>query len=144
LGRPHKLPTLRKGYDPSRDRKALDDLCKEISAIVALFAAPSPVLRGTISTIKRRCGKPSCRCAQGEPHATLVFLERTQAGRRARKVTGKEALGLRRPCSHYRKLFRARARLVKLTAELRWSIDRLWVARLSTGERFFRHRGKKP
>lgn len=26
------------------------------------------VLRGTLITIRRRCGKPTCRCATGQPH----------------------------------------------------------------------------
>ena len=26
------------------------------------------VLRGTLITIRRRCGKPTCRCADGPPH----------------------------------------------------------------------------
>ena len=26
------------------------------------------VLRGTLTTFRRRCGKPSCRCTTGEPH----------------------------------------------------------------------------
>jgi hypothetical protein len=35
------------------------------------------VLRGTLTTFRRRCGKPSCRCATGEPHETpaLTFTE---------------------------------------------------------------------
>lgn len=28
------------------------------------------VVRGTIITLKRKCGTPTCRCARGEPHAT--------------------------------------------------------------------------
>ena len=39
---------------------------------------PDPlVLRGTLTTFRRRCGKPSCRCATGEPHASpaLTFYE---------------------------------------------------------------------
>lgn len=32
---------------------------------------PDPwLLRGTLTTFTRRCGKPSCRCAAGEPHAS--------------------------------------------------------------------------
>lgn len=27
-------------------------------------------LRGTLFVLRRRCGKPSCRCATGEPHET--------------------------------------------------------------------------
>jgi hypothetical protein len=26
------------------------------------------VVRGTLITIRRRCGKPTCRCASGQPH----------------------------------------------------------------------------
>lgn len=28
----------------------------------------APVLRGTLITMRRRCGKPGCRCAQGQLH----------------------------------------------------------------------------
>ena len=28
------------------------------------------VVRGSLITLRRRCGKPSCHCADGEPHET--------------------------------------------------------------------------
>lgn len=39
---------------------------------------PEPlVLRGTLSTFRRRCGKANCRCATGEPHESpaLAYSE---------------------------------------------------------------------
>lgn len=35
------------------------------------------VLRGTLTTFRRRCGKTTCRCAAGEPHESpaLTFTE---------------------------------------------------------------------
>jgi len=47
------------------------------------------MLPGTVSTFRRRCGKPTCRCAGGEPHASpaLVFTE----DGRTRTVTLSEA-----------------------------------------------------
>ena len=35
------------------------------------------VLRGRLTTFRRRCGKPSCGCATGEPHESpaLTFTE---------------------------------------------------------------------
>ncbi|MGH8901935.1 MAG: DUF6788 family protein [Egibacteraceae bacterium] len=39
---------------------------------------PEPsLLRGTLTTFHRRCGKPNCRCAAGEPHESpaLVYTE---------------------------------------------------------------------
>jgi Family of unknown function (DUF6788) len=38
------------------------------------------VLRGTLTTFGRRCGKPSCRCAVGEPHESPA-LTYTEGGR---------------------------------------------------------------
>ncbi len=45
---------------------------------MATMTDPDPlVLKGTLTTFRRRCGKPSCRCATGEPHVSpaLVFYE---------------------------------------------------------------------
>jgi hypothetical protein len=35
------------------------------------------VLHGTLTTFRRRCGKPACRCAAGEPHESpaLTYTE---------------------------------------------------------------------
>ena len=38
------------------------------------------LLRGTLTTFRRRCGKPACRCATGEPHESPA-LTYTEAGR---------------------------------------------------------------
>jgi hypothetical protein len=38
------------------------------------------VLRGTLTTFRRRCGKASCRCAAGEPHESPA-LTYTEDGR---------------------------------------------------------------
>lgn len=31
------------------------------------------VLRGSLYTLRRKCGKPSCRCMSGDPHSTPVL-----------------------------------------------------------------------
>ncbi|MGH8920064.1 MAG: DUF6788 family protein [Actinomycetes bacterium] len=38
------------------------------------------VLRGTMTTFRRRCGKATCHCATGEPHESPA-LTYTEAGR---------------------------------------------------------------
>jgi hypothetical protein len=37
------------------------------------------LLQGSLTTFRRRCGKPACRCATGEPHESLA-LRFTQDG----------------------------------------------------------------
>jgi hypothetical protein len=39
-----------------------------------------PLLRGVLFTLRRRCGKASCRCAAGDPHETPA-LAYPQGGR---------------------------------------------------------------
>ena len=38
------------------------------------------LLRGTLITFRRRCGKPTCHCASGEPHESPA-LAYTEGGR---------------------------------------------------------------
>ena len=38
------------------------------------------LLYGTLTTFRRRCGKPSCRCATGDPHESPA-LRYTENGR---------------------------------------------------------------
>ena len=40
----------------------------------------SLVLKGTLTVFKRRCGKASCRCANGDPHESPA-LTYTDSGR---------------------------------------------------------------
>ncbi len=44
------------------------------------------LLRGTLISQGRRCGKESCRCAHGELHGPYVYLRVTRPGRRPRLV----------------------------------------------------------
>lgn len=49
----------------------------------AVTTRPGPdpeLLRGSVIVLRRRCGKPTCRCATGEPHETPA-LSFSQAGR---------------------------------------------------------------
>ncbi|MGV1010791.1 MAG: DUF6788 family protein [Dermatophilaceae bacterium] len=38
------------------------------------------LLKGSLTTFRRRCGKPTCRCATGEPHESPA-LRYTEDGR---------------------------------------------------------------
>ena len=45
------------------------------------------VLAGTLTEQARRCGRPGCRCADGEPHGPYTYFPPRPAGRgRARYV----------------------------------------------------------
>ena len=37
------------------------------------LAACRPFVAASLSTVDRRCGKPNCKCARGEPHRAYVL-----------------------------------------------------------------------
>jgi hypothetical protein len=48
------------------------------------------VLRGTVTTFRRRCGKATCRCATGEPHESPALVFTKAGGTKAVTLTDTE------------------------------------------------------
>jgi hypothetical protein len=85
---------------------------------------------GSLYLLRRRCGKPQCRCRQGELHATWV-VTRSEAGRvRLYRVPEEQRAVVRRLTEEYRQWQRARAALVKAMNELVRQLDALAEERL--------------
>lgn len=57
--------------------------------MVSIAKLEPTMLRGTLTTFRRRCGKPTCHCAEGDPHESPA-LAYTEAGR-TRTLTLSEA-----------------------------------------------------
>lgn len=51
-----------------------------LKSLLAELIDEGPLLRGTLTLRRRRCGKAPCRCARGELHATW-YLVQTNCGR---------------------------------------------------------------
>lgn len=136
MGTPRQAK-IKRGYDPSVDRQRLNALLGEFEGILQLFCEPEPLVRGAFVTLRRRCGKPGCRCRRGRPHETRVFLERRAGRRLVRRLLPKEEQRLRRPARNYRTLLRLRSRLSKLLAEALRACDRLSAFREREGRRLY-------
>jgi len=122
-------------YNPSLDRQSLNRLLGEFRSIVAAFCDPQPLLRGRLQALARRCGKKGCRCARGELHHSIVFVERSGPRRKLRTVDPKERRRLRKLTLPYRTVRRLRARLPRLTREAVGCAERLVAWRLAEGQR---------
>jgi hypothetical protein len=56
-------------------------------AAAARLGEVEQVLSGALTEQERRCGRPGCRCASGEPHGPYAYFTPRRAGRgRARYV----------------------------------------------------------
>lgn len=136
---------IERDQDPSRDRQELDRLLEEFRSLIGDFAGGrqftgyGPLLQGNIQKLSRRCGKASCRCAQGKQmHRSTVFIDRTGGTRKVRTLSSGEYERLRQPTLTFQALRRKRARLTKLFREVLAACDRLCAFRVRQGRRRFR------
>lgn len=117
----------------SKTRQRLGGLRRELTSILNRLMATKPLWRGIVYENVRRCGKPSCRCATGEPHRTLVLADRSGPTQRNWIP---ETMGLfEEMTGEYRAFRRGRARMVKIIREMLTEIDRLEAAGLKEGKR---------
>jgi hypothetical protein len=109
----------------SRLRQRILAVEQQRSDSIQRILGAGPMVRGTLITISRKCGKPGCRCTRGEGHVSK-YLTASEDGRVVRRyVPAKDEVELARTTAEYQALRRARAQLAKLSADVLELIDRL-------------------
>jgi hypothetical protein len=113
----------------SRARQTLTRLAQEIVELVPMFLPREPMVKGTVYQQRRKCGKPNCACATGEPHRTMI-LSRSQEGRtRLVSIPEGRLADLQVLTERYQRFRRARARLGQIYQQMLSLIDELEAAR---------------
>lgn len=88
------------------------------------------MVQGSFYLLRRRCGKPNCRCARGQLHPAYV-LTRSQAGKdRLYTVPRDQRAQVRKWAAEYRRYQRVRAVLVKRHLHLLALVDQIAEQRL--------------
>ena len=91
-----------------------------------------PMVQGSFYLLRRKCGKPNCRCARGQLHPAYV-LTRSEAGQdRLYSVPKAQRAEVRKRAAEYRRYQRARAVLVKRHLRLLALVDQIAEQRLLT------------
>ncbi len=112
--------------------KARQQLWRSFAALEALLRRLDDSARmtpGCLYLLRRKCGKPTCHCAQGQRHEIWV-LTRSEAGqRRLYPVPAAQRARLRQLTIAWRKYQRARAAWVRQTATVLRQVDALAQAR---------------
>lgn len=115
---------------PSRRRQQLWQAYAALARTLRTLQRAQPMVPGSLYLLRRKCGKPNCRCAQGQLHASWV-LTRSESGQSRLYGVAKDQRGRLRPWTQeYRRWQRARARLVKQSAAILAMIDALAEGRL--------------
>jgi hypothetical protein len=125
---PHELSVL---------RSQVNALQQQLPDLLAVFLGREPLLPGSLYTLRRRCGKPNCHCADGELHASTVLSYRGH-GRPKNVTPAPEQLAtVRQLTDEYRRFRQARTDLLRLQRQLLTLIDRLQAARVQAGQQRF-------
>ena len=99
-----------------------------------------PLLPGSLYTLRRKCGKPNCRCVRGKLHESTALSYRGQGRPRNISPPPDQIESLRKMTDDYRQVRQARAKLVRWQRQLLALIDALEAARVQLGEVEFQKR----
>jgi hypothetical protein len=114
----------------SRLRQALYDLRAELGRLLEVFVDREPIMAASLYELRRKCGKPTCRCASGaERHSCMVISWTTKGRKRLRAVPEQRHMELATLTRRYRSFRQARARLVAVHTKMLSIIDRLEALR---------------
>ena len=111
-----------------------------LSGLLEACFAREPLLPASLYTLRRKCGKPSCRCRRGELHESTVLSYRGQGKPRNLATSPEHLPALRDMTDQYRRCRQARAQLVRWQRRLLDIVDALQAARVQLGEaKFHKH-----
>jgi hypothetical protein len=113
----------------SRLRRALVQLLDEMRGLIESFFSDRPVIKGTVYELKRKCGKPGCKCAQGELHARMVVSASEGGKTRLRAIPRGFLVDTQQRVKRYQELRRARARVVEIHRQMLKVMDEMEAMR---------------
>ena len=109
----------------SRLRQTLLHLASEIKGVVQPLFSDRPVIKGTVYELKRRCGKPGCKCARGQLHTRMVVSASEGGKTRLQVIPRGFLVEVQAKVRRYQELRRARARLGELYRKMLWVMDQM-------------------
>jgi hypothetical protein len=113
----------------SRLRHSLVQLIDEMRGLIEPFFSDRPLLKGTVYELKRKCGKPGCKCAQGELHARMVVSASERGKTRLRAIPRGFLVDTQQRVRRYQELRRARARVVQIHRQMLKVMDEMEAMR---------------
>jgi len=111
--------------DASQLRKQLQQCQREVRDLLRMLKQRRPLVRGNVYNLRRKCGKAGCRCQDGDLHESWVLSVPEKGSKRMRAVPKGKRTQWQSMTERYRRFRRARARLVKLFAEVIKLVDEL-------------------
>jgi hypothetical protein len=101
----------------SQIRQRLLQIPNEIAAQIEVLVRPRHLFRGYLYDSPRRCGKPSCHCADGDLHPAWVVATKIDQRQTTRSVSGPLQRRLSKLSTNYRNFRQAQKQIRQLHRE---------------------------
>ena len=109
----------------SRLRAALRGALKELAKTLEAAFERSALVKGNVSELAGKCGKPSCACAEGPLHRSMVLSWSHQGKTRLMTIPPEKLDRLRANSEQYLRYRRARARVTGIFKQILKLLDQI-------------------
>jgi len=89
-----------------------------LGRLLRTMTPQGPLTPGSFYLLRRKCGKPSCRCARGHLHAVLVLTRSESGKQKLYAVPAEQRALVRQRAAAWRRYQRARARWLQQATAL--------------------------
>jgi hypothetical protein len=109
----------------SRLRGALLALLEHLREVLEVALARTPLVKGNVYEIARRCGTPNCSCTRGQLHRNMVLTWSEQGRSHMRSIPRARVAELRKKSEEYLRFRRARAEVSVLHKKILKVLDQI-------------------
>lgn len=115
---------MRRNASPLRQRiRRLEESL--VGPLKEILAERGPLRRGSFVTLHRKCGKPTCHCAQGEGHPADYLSIQEEGRKRLLYISAQNRDQVAKQAERYRRFRKQRAILARIMRTLLQRIDEL-------------------
>lgn len=113
----------------SQLRQTLLRLASEAKGLVEPLFSDRPMIKGTVYELRRRCGKPGCKCARGELHTRMVVSASEGGKTRLQVIPHGFLVEVQAKVRRYQEFRRIRARLGEIYRKMLQVMDQMEAMR---------------
>lgn len=109
----------------SRLCRQLLQLRERLEHVLAVALARTPLVKGNVYQIARRCGTPRCRCTRGQLHHNMVLSWSEDGRHHLRSLPPAQVAAIRQKSEEYLRFRRARAEVSVILKKLLSLLDQI-------------------
>ena len=113
----------------SQLRHSLRRLSDNVRQLINPFFSDKPIIKGSVYELKRKCGKPGCKCAKGELHHRMVVSASEKGKTKLRAIPHGFLIEVQTKVRSYQELRRVRVRLIEVHKKMLQTMDEMEAMR---------------